>query len=90
MPDGRFVWITREQRDMLLRWNRIGTPSRIVAAWDAAPADPVNTARGRLSIGWNEPLTARSPKRRTPETFWWEVATVLAALGLPSSDETTG
>lgn len=78
MPDGRFVWITREQRDMLLRWNRIGTPSRIVAAWDAAPADPVEAAVNAY-VDFDQ--------RGSLEQ---QFAHVLATLGLPSSDETTG
>lgn len=66
----RAVWLTREQRDALddyLEFNQ-----RIVAAWDAAPADPAEAIeQGMFDSGasW-EPQT---------------VAAVLAALGAPRS-----
>ena len=44
MPDGRFVWISRSQRNNL-GWQgreayRLRVAEGIIAAWDASPADP--------------------------------------------------
>ena len=38
-PERRCVWLTRDQRDLLAHAPRVVDQS-IVAAWDAAPADP--------------------------------------------------
>lgn len=40
MPDTRPVWLTREQRDWIVRIGREMSDS-IALAWDAAPADAV-------------------------------------------------
>lgn len=79
MPDGRFVWITREMRDVLAKSDFTATASHMIAArWDAAPADPVEAAVNAY-VDFDQ--------RGSLEQ---QFAHVLAALGLPSSDETAG
>lgn len=68
----RPVWLTREQRDLLTRW-RYRELDEIVAAWDAAPADPAE-AIDRVLTSLSGDLHRERIEQREA---------VLAALGMP-------
>lgn len=44
----RPVWLTKEQRDWLTSYNSVRT-DEVVAAWDAAPADPAEALREAIT-----------------------------------------
>lgn len=80
----RSVWLTQTQRDVLAGLAFTDSIDEIVAAWDAAPADPAEAVRGALVVP--------QPKGGTSGgliNYAHAVRAVLVALGY-SQDAPTG
>lgn len=75
--NGRLVWVTQEQRDFLARASdpyRWPEERELMAAWDAAPADPAEAAHSAL---------CSLPPHDMPHYPGVAARAVLAALGVP-------
>lgn len=85
-PDTKLVPMTRAQRDALARIYVLKPPAvvgPIIAAWDAAPADPVEAVRQAIFTS-HEDAHLQPYERQIIEEY---VSIVLAALGYESGDK---
>lgn len=92
MPDGRFIYVSKKQRDFIVAvLDALPEPARAYYlplmecqdAWDVAPEDPVEAA--------DEAITEYERQGTLTSVDSYDGALLVCrALGLPSSDETTG